>query len=125
MAGFWQARIRPRLGGGIWFVVGYLLSPLSWWNDAFINLPIAYGFASLVSLVSHRLFLPAILFGYWATNVLGLVLVHRGAAQVLSRDKPRNPRRELVKTLVASTLYTLLIAALVHFRILGSPFHRH
>lgn len=27
--------------------VGYLLSPFSWWNDLYINFPIAYGMAYL------------------------------------------------------------------------------
>ena len=52
-----------RIGAGIVAVIGYLLSPLSWWNDTFVNLPLAYLFASLVSLASHRLFAPAMIVG--------------------------------------------------------------
>ncbi|PZU92219.1 MAG: hypothetical protein DCE90_18695, partial [Pseudanabaena sp.] len=36
--------ITQKIKGGIFLVVGYVLSPLCWWNDLIINLPIAYGF---------------------------------------------------------------------------------
>jgi len=36
--------------GGILLVLGFMLSPFSWWNDLFFNLPIAYGFGYLCSL---------------------------------------------------------------------------
>ena len=56
--------MKRRLGAGIIAFIGYILSPLSWWNDTFINLPLAWLFASLVSLASHRLFAPAMILGY-------------------------------------------------------------
>jgi hypothetical protein len=34
--------------GGLWLGLGYMLSPLSWWNNVFFNL--RYGFASIASL---------------------------------------------------------------------------
>ena len=40
-----------RLRGGFFVVIGFLLSPMSWWNDLFFNLPIAYGFGYLCSLL--------------------------------------------------------------------------
>src|SRR5512136_829992 len=100
-----------RLGSGIVAVIGYLLSPLSWWNDAFINLPLAWLFASLVSLASHRLFAPAMVLGYWLTNIVGLLLMARGTAGVFG-DTRRSQHRQLVLRLAAATGYTLLIVAL-------------
>jgi len=33
----------PRwLTGGVLTTLGFIRSPLSWWNDLFVNLPIAY-----------------------------------------------------------------------------------
>ena len=32
-----------KIKGGVVAMIGFLLSPLSWWNDAFVNIPIAYG----------------------------------------------------------------------------------
>ena len=101
-----------RIGAGIVAVVGYLLSPLSWWNDAFVNLPIAWLFASLVSLASHRLFAPAMILGYWLTNIAGLLMMARGAAGVVAGNSPRLGKRQLVLSLVAATGYTLLIVLL-------------
>ena len=42
--------IFQKIKGGILLTVGYLLSPLCWWNDLIINLPIAYGFDYMVRL---------------------------------------------------------------------------
>jgi hypothetical protein len=85
-----------RLGSGILAVIGYLLSPLSWWNDPFINLPLAWVFASLVSLASHRLFAPAMILGYWLTNITGLLMMARGTAGVVAGNSSRLGRRQLI-----------------------------
>ncbi len=39
---------------GIVAVIGYLLSPLSWWNDLFVNVPLAYLFALPFSLLHEH-----------------------------------------------------------------------
>jgi hypothetical protein len=111
-----------RLASGIVAVIGYLLSPLSWWNDAFVNLPLAWLFASLVSLASHRLFVPAMILGYWLTNIAGLLMMAHGTAGFVTGDSPRLRRRQLVLSLAAATGYTLLIVLLYAFGIL-KPLH--
>jgi hypothetical protein len=103
-------------------VIGYLLSPLSWWNDPFVNLPLAWVFASLVSLASHRLFAPAMVLGYWLTNIAGILMMARGTAGVVSGSAARSRRRQLVLSLAAGTGYTLLIVLLFRFGIL-KPIH--
>ena len=114
--------MRPRLAGGAVFVVGYVLSPLSWWNDALVNLPIAYGVASLVSLVSRRLFLPAMVGAYWATNVIGLVMMSRAAGRLV-RTRPRHgPARELLMTALISAVYTILVVVLIRAGVLRAAF---
>ncbi len=40
-----------KLRGSFLLGIGYMLSPLSWWNDLFFNLPIALLFGYLVSWV--------------------------------------------------------------------------
>lgn len=104
--------MKRRLGAGIIVFIGYLLSPLSWWNDTFINLPLAYLFASLVSLASHRLFAPAMILGYWLTNIAGILLMAQGTAGVVAGNSPRLRKRQLVWSLIAATGYTLLIVLL-------------
>jgi hypothetical protein len=109
-----------RLRGGLLFVVGYLLSPLCWWNDLIFNLPVAYGVGYLCSLASINWFLPGLIAGYWLSNVLGFVLMQFGAIDALQKEaKPRNLRKELLTGIISSTLYTLVILALVQFHIVS------
>lgn len=57
------------------FVFGWLLSPLTPWNDALLNLPIAYVMASLVVRVVPNSFSLALLVFYWLTNLAGILMV--------------------------------------------------
>jgi len=99
--------------GGVVGLIGFLLSPLSWWNDLFINVPLAIGFAWLVSLVYKDAFIAAAILGYWLTNLLGLFLLQKGAQKALTEgDKPYT-RKCLVRDVLISCLYTLLIVVLV------------
>lgn len=98
--------------------IGYMLSPLSWWNDLFVNVPLALGFAWVVSLFWKPAFMPAVVLGYWLTNVLGFILLHKGAQQILSKKSEGYSRNDLAKDLAVSLLYTVLIVALVHWGVL-------
>jgi hypothetical protein len=75
-----------RTQGSVLAVVGYLLSPLSWWNDLFINIPLAYLFASLCGMLSASFFMPCMVLGYWLTNIAGLILLHKGAVKIAGND---------------------------------------
>ncbi|MBD1909885.1 hypothetical protein H6G02_29880 [Leptolyngbya sp. FACHB-16] len=111
-----------RLRGSFFFVVGYLLSPLSWWNDIFFNLPVAYGVGCLVSIFFPHLFLPAAIAGYWLSNVLGILLMQMGLIDVVQGEaKERNFKKELLTGVASSTVYTLFILGLIHFHILETP----
>ena len=105
-------------------LVGYLLSPLSWWNDMFINVPLAVVFAWVVSAFYKPAFAVSVVVGYWLTNVLGLILMHKGAQQVLSDKEKAYSRRELAIDVVVSLAYTLLIVALLKFGVL-KPFQHY
>jgi len=58
---------RRKIKGSILTIIGYVLSPLSWWNDI--------------------LFLPAMVVGYWITNIAGLVLMRYGVVNLVSKEK--------------------------------------
>src|SRR5437762_7345774 len=81
-----------RVAGGFLGFIGFMLSPLSWWNDLFVNVPLAIGFGWLVAFVYRPAFEPAVILGYWLTNVLGFVLMQRGAQRIVF-DKPRKYSR--------------------------------
>src|SRR4051812_48589064 len=104
---------KRKAGGGLLAVVGFMLSPLSWWNDLFFNVPLALGFAWVVSLFYPPAFAMAWAVGYWLTNLLGFVLMHKGA-QTMASDAPKKySRRALLRDVGISLLYTALIVALV------------
>jgi hypothetical protein len=74
---------RRRALGGICFGIGYILSPFTWWNDAFVNIPLAWLLATLAvrSLGDRVSFVVLFAACYIATNIAGLVLMHQGAAK--------------------------------------------
>jgi hypothetical protein len=104
--------------GGILAIVGYLLSPLSWWNDAFINLPLAVGFAWVAGFLypparEKSVFEALIIIGYWLTNVAGFILLHKGGEKIWSGKPQPFTWKSLLKDVVISLLYTTLIVVLV------------
>ena len=101
-----------KLKGGTMATAGYLLSPLSFWNDLFINIPLAYGFGILTGLISSDLFLPGLVIGYWITNVAGFILMHKGAKTFVS-DENKYSRQALMKDIGLSIAYTILIVVIV------------
>ena len=109
----WPQKMR----GGILGVIGFLLSPLSWWNDAFINLPLAVGFGWVVALVYRPAFEPAVVVGYWLTNIAGLMLLHKGIAAVATDAKAPYTWRSFGKDLAVSVAYTVLIVFLIKLKV--------
>ena len=100
---------------------GYLLSPLSWWNDIFFNLPIAYLFGYLFSLPFPDLLLPFTIAGYWLSNVLGFILMQVGAADTFFENKEKNFKKDLLTSLATSTVYTIVVVVLVKLNIFSLP----
>lgn len=111
----WKRKV---YGGAIGFI-GFMLSPLSWWNDAFVNLPLALAFAWVISLFYRPAFEVAVIVGYWLTNVLGFVLLHKGGWKMFSKEEPRPySRRDLLRDVGVSLLYTGIIVGLLKLKIL-------
>ncbi|MGA2866072.1 MAG: hypothetical protein ABSF95_16490 [Verrucomicrobiota bacterium] len=120
--------MKRKITGGLLAGVGYMLSPLSWWNDLFVNVPLALVFAWLVSLFYQPAFQPSLVIGYWLTNVLGLILMHKGAQRILTEKERNYSLRDLLRDVGISLLYTGLIIALLRLGILkpiGNYFPPH
>ncbi len=114
--------IFKKLRGGFFLVLGYLLSPLCWWNDLLFNLPIAYGFGYGCSLLFPKLLLPCSIIGYWLSNIVGILLMQFGSQDIFQKEpKEHNLKKELFTGLITSTAYTLLILLLIQLKILDSP----
>ncbi len=90
----------------------------------FVNVPLALVFAWIVSAFYKPAFAVSLVIGYWLTNVAGFVLMHKGAQQLLSKEEKRYSRRELIKDVVISLLYTLLIIVLIKLGVL-KPFQHY
>jgi hypothetical protein len=104
---------KRKLSGSVLTLVGYLLSPLSWWNDLVVNVPIALVFAWIISLFYKEAFTPSVIIGYWLTNVAGFVLMHKGAQQLFSKGTNGYSMKELGRDVAISLLYTALIIGLI------------
>ena len=114
---------KRRVTGGFLALVGYLLSPLSWWNDLFVNVPLALVFAWAASFFYKPAFEPCLILGYWLTNVLGFVLMHTGVRKVLTKEEKRYARRELLRDVGISLLYTAVIVVLLETGVLKPLSH--
>src|ERR1043165_8386248 len=97
---------KRKVSGGILAIVGFMLSPLSWWNDLFVNVPLALAFAWLVSFFYRPAFEACLIAGYWLTNVWGCALMHKGVQTPLSENPNPFPRRDFLRDVGISLLYT-------------------
>jgi hypothetical protein len=100
--------------------VGYVLSPLSWWNDALVNLPLAWLIASAVTRLLPGSFEAAILVAYWLTNLAGFLLMYLGGKK-FSQDR-RWHRRNTLLFIGLSTAYAVGIYLLAHFGVVKPLF---
>jgi hypothetical protein len=109
---------KRKMQGGMLGFIGFMLSPLSWWNDLFVNVPLALAFAWVVGLFYRPGFEAACIVGYWLTNVLGFVLMHKGAKKIMVEgEEKKYSGRDLARDVGISLLYTLLIVVLIKFKI--------
>jgi hypothetical protein len=113
------ALTKRRAYGGTMAFIGYMLSPLSWWNDLFVNWPIALVFAWIISWFWKPAFVASLILGYWLTNILGFVLMQKGGAKIISEKDAPYSRKLLCRDLAISVLYTLLILALAKAGVIG------
>jgi hypothetical protein len=109
---------KRKVTGGVLAVVGFMLSPLSWWNDLLVNVPLAVAFAWIVSLFYKPAFEWSLIIGYWLTNIVGMIMMHKGAQKLLTEKEKKYSRRDLLRDLGISVLYTVLIVVLVKFGVL-------
>ena len=87
-----------------------MLSPATWWNDAFVNIPIAYALASVVAWLWPKAFLAAFVVSYWGTNVLGSwMLLFSGRALLENRITPQRQKFFTALTILYCIVMSILI----------------
>ena len=100
-------------------LIGFILSPLSWWNDLLVNIPISYLIALPFSYFNKQLLLPVTILVYWLTNIIGIVFIHFGTLGLYKKSK--FTKKDLLLNLIFGSVYTLVIALLVKFGVLTLP----
>ncbi|MFW2372990.1 MAG: hypothetical protein ACN4GM_07700 [Gammaproteobacteria bacterium] len=98
--------------------VGFILSPLSWWNDLIINVPLAYLFSWPFSLIHEQLFVPAFVFGYWLSNLLGFLMLHFGGSGLLQKQQSHF---NIKQSIIVSIIYSVIMIAIVMLGWLAPP----
>jgi hypothetical protein len=113
---------RHHKGKAFLFVAGYVLSPFSWWNDLFINLPLSWVGAWIIGKIvhlfipiSHTVFLVFFLLCYWLTNISGLLLMKYA---ITNQENNKNAKKILLP-LVVGLVYSLLAVILDHQNIIN------
>lgn len=101
--------LRHKITGWSAIIVGFILSPLSWWNDLIVNIPLAYAFALPFGWIGRKSFFIALIIGYWLTNVIGFILLHHGIKHILIERQQKSFKEELKKSLITSLVYTVII----------------
>lgn len=114
--GFSSLPLRIRMRGSLLVGVGYLLSPLSWWNDMALNIPLAWVLASLVERLIPIGFATLFVAFYWLSNIAGFVLIHLGGRELFGAQLNK---RKWLGVVATTVLYTAGILLLLKKNILG------
>ncbi len=98
------------------FFIGWMLSPLTSWNDIFINIPLAYVSARIfLKFVRADLTITLVVF-YWITNIVGLAMMAASGASII-KDRKNLPR-EIIITLAVMLTYTIVMVILTRLGII-------
>ncbi len=89
------------------FFIGWILSPFTFWNDSFVNIPISYICANIVIRYFRVDFLLTVLAFYWLTNALGILIMYASGKELVG--KGRHFVMEAVKLAFAIVLYTAIL----------------
>lgn len=71
---------------GFIFFIGWVLSPLTWWNDQFVNVPLSYLLANLFYPIKNILpiqFKWLVILSYYFTNLLGIIFMYFGGRNLI------------------------------------------
>jgi hypothetical protein len=95
---------------GLVFFIGWLLSPFTWWNDAFINMPLSFLLANLLFYITHLPFAWLVIGSYWFTNFLGIFFMYFSGKYLIlsSQDKMKATVFLVIFLLAYSTIMLYL-----------------
>ncbi|MBN1793344.1 MAG: hypothetical protein JW844_00090 [Candidatus Omnitrophica bacterium] len=88
------------------FYAGWVLSPFTWWNDTFVNIPLSYFLANILYPLIPFSFSWLVIGAYWCTNILGLCFLYFGGRGIIRTSSDRIA--PVVGITVFLILYTML-----------------
>ena len=83
-----------------------------------VNVPLAYAFSIPFTFISEQLYLPSFILGYWLSNLLGFILMHKGVTGLVRKHEHRLGLRHQV---AIALLYTAIIVMMVWLEWLPLP----
>jgi len=89
------------------FFIGWLLSPFTSWNDAFVNIPISYVLASVFARSAGVEFIKLVLVFYWLTNAAGVVLMYISGRKIFEHKK--GILFESIKLFLTIAVYSIML----------------
>lgn len=92
------------------FFVGWLLSPLTFWNDSFINIPLSYILANIFIRIFPVNFLSLLLAFYWLSNALGIFMMYASGKKIIEERK--GLVRSVLTILATIAIYSLVLITL-------------
>ena len=98
------------------FFIGWILSPFTFWNDSFVNIPISYISANIVIRYFRVDFLITVLAFYWLTNALGILIMYVGGKELVGKGKSLTG--EALKLGIAIIVYSVILIMLNRIGIL-------
>ena len=100
---------RPFIRNAVFFI-GWILSPLTFWNDAFVNIPLSYLMANLLVRFIRADFLWLVLVSYWLTNVAGLFIMYAAGKDIVKGRA--GVLKEIFSLLITIVIYSVIIVVL-------------
>ncbi len=89
------------------FIIGWILSPFTWWNDAFINIPLSYLMANILFYFIRVKFVWLVVFCYWLTNAIGLLLMYYDGRHLMLASKNR------IRTFLYLVVFIIALSAVI------------
>lgn len=99
--------MKKNLLNSILIFVGLMLSPVTWWNDPFVNIPISYIAACLIAHINVKLFSISFILFYWFSNILGIFMLYVGSRGVV---KDEISKKNQTFTIIIYSILILLLS---------------
>lgn len=102
---------------------GWILSPLTLWNDSIVNIPISFGFAPILASIFGLDYYWSVGLAYLFSNVLGMILLMVGIAMIPQTKILRVNYRNIIIMFVILIFMVLVTYCVQHRAVIPFWFH--